>query len=269
MENSRRKFLKTAGYSVLGVAAGSMLIGITPRSATTAEGASGSPKYKSRDEALKAERWGLVIDTRKITARINRDMQRVCHKEHNVPDFVGKFGAKNHEIKWIWPTPFKNAFIEQDIQYVSDHLKRTEIPVLCNHCNHPPCVRVCPTQATFKRESDGLVLMDFHRCIGCRFCMAGCPFGARSFNFRDPREAIEDINPDFTLRTKGVVEKCNFCAERLARGEIPACVEASNGALIFGDLEDPSSDIRKLLAEYHAITRKAELGTLPSVFYII
>jgi Fe-S-cluster-containing dehydrogenase component len=141
--------------------------------------------------------------------------------------------------------------------------------VLCNHCNNPPCVRVCPTKATFKRDSDGLVLMDFHRCIGCRFCMAGCPYGARSFNYRDPQPAIAEIQPNFTPRTKGVVEKCNFCAERLARGEMPACVEASEGAAVFGDLNDPSSNVRKILAEQYAITRKPELGTYPSVFYII
>ena len=269
MEKSRRRFLKIAGYSIIGVGAGSLLVGISPKRITAAPDA--PPRYKDRPEALKAARWGMVIDTRKITSRINRNMQQVCHKIHNVPDFVGKLGAKNHEIKWIWPTSFKHAFLAQDTQFVSDHLKRTEIPVLCNHCNNPPCVRVCPTRATFKRESDGLVLMDFHRCIGCRFCMAGCPYGARSFNYMDPRDsgALTEIEENFTLRTKGVVEKCNFCAERLARGESPACVEASNGALVFGDLEDPESEIRKLLAENYAITRKAELGTYPSVFYII
>ncbi|MFO8111076.1 MAG: 4Fe-4S dicluster domain-containing protein [Desulfosalsimonadaceae bacterium] len=269
MENSRRNFLKIAGYSILGVGAGSMLVGITPKFTTAASEESAPPKYKDRPGALKANRWGMVIDTRKINSRINKKMQQVCHKIHNVPDFVGQLGAENHEIKWIWPTTFSHAFIEQDHQFVSDRLKETKIPVLCNHCNNPPCVRACPTQATFKREKDGLVLMDFHRCIGCRFCIAACPYGSRSFNYRDPREAIEELEPNFTPRMKGVVEKCNFCAERLARGEAPACVEASEGALIFGDLEDPSSDIRKVLAEHNAITRKAELGTYPSVFYII
>lgn len=269
MQNSRRKFLKMAGYSILGVGAGSMLIGITPKDITAASKEAAAPKFKDRPEALTANRWGMVVDTRKITSRINRDMQQVCHKVHNVPDFVGELDAKNHEIKWIWPTSFKHAFVGLDSQFVSEHLKKTKIPVLCNHCNNPPCVRACPTQATFKREKDGLVLMDFHRCIGCRFCIAACPYGSRSFNYRDPREAIEEIQENFTPRTKGVVEKCNFCAERLARGEAPACVEASKGALIFGDLEDPSSDIRKMLAEEYAITRKSELGTYPSVFYII
>jgi molybdopterin-containing oxidoreductase family iron-sulfur binding subunit len=130
-------------------------------------------------------------------------------------------------------------------------------------------VRVCPTKATFKREEDGIVLMDMHRCIGCRFCMAACPFGARSFNFASPRDLVPDLRREYPTRMRGVVEKCNFCAERLAEGMLPACVEASNGALIFGDLDDPDSEIRHVLAHNFTIRRKPELGTNPSVFYIL
>jgi molybdopterin-containing oxidoreductase family iron-sulfur binding subunit len=129
-------------------------------------------------------------------------------------------------------------------------------------------VRACPTKATFKNEN-GIVMMDFHRCIGCRFCMAACPFGARSFNFRDPRPFIAEINKKFPTRAKGVVEKCDFCAERLAEGKIPACVEASDGALVFGDLYDPQSEVRQALNENYTIRRKQELGTSPSVYYIV
>jgi molybdopterin-containing oxidoreductase family iron-sulfur binding subunit len=99
--------------------------------------------------------------------------------------------------------------------------------------------------------------------------MVACPFGARSFNWKDPRPFIREINPDFPTRTKGVVEKCNFCEERLARGLLPACVEASDGALIFGDLEDPESEVRRILGSHYTIRRKNELGTKPCVFYII
>ena len=135
-------------------------------------------------------------------------------------------------------------------------------PVLCNHCENPPCVRVCPTQATFKREKDGIVMMDQHRCIGCRYCIVACPYGSRSFNWSDPRKALgNDIDPGFPTRTKGVVEKCNFCAERLARGQVPACVEACHqtagvGALLFGDLEDPNSEVSITLGNKHSIQRK-------------
>jgi molybdopterin-containing oxidoreductase family iron-sulfur binding subunit len=99
--------------------------------------------------------------------------------------------------------------------------------------------------------------------------MAACPFGARSFNFRDPRPFIEELNREFPTRAKGVVEKCNFCAERLAVGKMPACVEASNGILTFGDLDDPESEVRELLREHFTIRRRQELGTEPSVYYIV
>ena len=122
--------------------------------------------------------------------------------------------------------------------------------------------------ATFKRE-DGIVVMDPHRCIGCRFCMAGCPFGARSFNFRDPQPYVKDVNPEFPMRTRGVVEKCTFCTERLAQGKLPACVEASEGAMLFGDLNDPGSPVRQALSKNFTIRRKPTLGTQPGVYYII
>ena len=99
--------------------------------------------------------------------------------------------------------------------------------------------------------------------------MAACPFGARSFNFGDPRPYIKEINPEVPTRTKGVVEKCTFCVERLEKGLPPACVEASNGAILFGDLNDPDSDVRKILTGNFAVRRKVELGTGPSVYYVI
>jgi molybdopterin-containing oxidoreductase family iron-sulfur binding subunit len=99
--------------------------------------------------------------------------------------------------------------------------------------------------------------------------MAACPYGARSFNFRDPRPFIKAINSDFPTRTKGVVEKCNFCVERLKVGLMPACVEKSKGALIFGDLDDPKSEVRKIVSSQYTIRRKTELGTQPSVYYLV
>ena len=144
-----------------------------------------------------------------------------------------------------------------------------KIPVFCNHCANPPCVRVCPTKATFKRP-DGIVMMDYHRCIGCRLCMAACPYGARSMNYRDPRPFIAKINSDFPTRTKGVVEKCNFCEERLAKGQLPACVLAcKQKAIVFGDIDDPQSDIRKLIEKRFNLRRRAHLGTAPQIYYIL
>ena len=116
-------------------------------------------------------------------------------------------------------------------------------------------------------------MMDQHRCIGCRYCIAACPYGSRSFNWSDPREKLEKTNPRFPTREKGVVEKCNFCEERLAEGELPACVEAckddENPAMVFGDLDDPNSPVRQLLSERHAIRRKPGLGTEPEVYYLV
>jgi Fe-S-cluster-containing dehydrogenase component len=101
--------------------------------------------------------------------------------------------------------------------------------------------------------------------------MMGCPYGARSFNWMDPIPLLKSVNPNFPARTRGVVEKCNFCGERLALGKEPACVEAVKevGAIVFGDLNDPNSEIRKILDQEHTIQRNAALGTIPSVFYIV
>ena len=142
--------------------------------------------------------------------------------------------------------------------------------VLCNHCANSPCTRVCPTGATWRR-SDGVVAMDEHRCIGCRYCMTACPFGARSFNWEQPQSAPTAGN--YPSRTAGVVEKCNLCVERLDVGQIPLCVETcrtrGTAALTFGNLEDPNSPLRQLLASRQVLRRRPALGTEPSVFYLV
>jgi molybdopterin-containing oxidoreductase family iron-sulfur binding subunit len=113
-------------------------------------------------------------------------------------------------------------------------------------------------------------MMDWHRCIGCKYCMVACPYGARSFNFSDPVAYVKPVNPEFPTRSKGVVEKCNFCAERLAAGKQPACVEAcADKSMIFGNLADPQSEIRQVLGSRFSIRRKPELGTQPNIFYIV
>ncbi|MFH1152782.1 MAG: 4Fe-4S dicluster domain-containing protein [Pseudomonadota bacterium] len=274
MKNSRRSFLKAAGISALG-------IGVAPAlKAVASSGAEEAAKavVSKNSEALIAKRWGMVINTTKITPEVAEAITAACRKAHNIPDFKRtpdpeKFpkvrpAKMTQEIKWIWEEHYAHAFPEMEDEFLAEKFHELPFLVTCNHCKNPPCVQACPTQATFKR-ADGIVLMDFHRCIGCRFCMAACPFGSRNFNFRDPRPFIETVNPDFPTRSKGVVEKCNLCAERLAKGKQPACVEASEGAIIVGDLEDPGSEIRELLKENYAIRRKQELGTEPSVYYIM
>ena len=113
-------------------------------------------------------------------------------------------------------------------------------------------------------------MMDWHRCIGCRYCVVACPYGSRSFNWVNPRPHVEDITMDFPTRMKGVVEKCTLCEERISRNQLPACVEACPyGALIFGDRGDPNSEVSKVIASEYTIRRKPELGTHPEIYYVV
>ncbi|UCE56236.1 MAG: 4Fe-4S dicluster domain-containing protein [Desulfobacterales bacterium] len=260
MDSSRRRVLQLLGLSALGLTTKPI------RDAFAQEEEQVQAQFKKGENALTAQQWAMVINTRAFESEGDLEpLIEACHKIHNVP----KLENKNHEIKWIWPEPYHNAFPLKAGRFLSEEVEHRSFLVLCNHCENPSCVRACPTKATFKRESDGIVLMDFHRCIGCRFCMAACPFGARSFNFRDPRPFIRETNKQFPTRMKGVVEKCNFCAERLAVGQMPACVEASEGKLTFGDLYDPESEVRELIRTNYTIRRKQMLGTEPSVYYIV
>jgi molybdopterin-containing oxidoreductase family iron-sulfur binding subunit len=252
----RRKFMKVAGVAALGLAGGAS-------TKQRAQDASGTIAYKP----LVGSRWAMVIDLEKCRwAKDCDDCIVACHKTHNVP----KLDNPKDEIKWIWKESFEHAFHELEHEYASEELLHSHALLLCNHCDNPPCVKVCPTQATWKREEDGIVMMDWHRCIGCRYCVAGCPYGSRSFNWRDPRPFIEEIHDDFPGRSRGVVEKCTFCEERLAKGQMPACVEAcKEKAIIFGDLEDPNSEVRDILGEHFSIRRRAGLGTKPQVYYLL
>jgi molybdopterin-containing oxidoreductase family iron-sulfur binding subunit len=264
MSVERRKFLKLAGLTALGLAGGATTRALTDDSAaidTTA------PTPEVSSGPLTAKRWAMVVDVKKCREYGHcEDCKVACHLVHNVPDF----GNPKDEIKWIWKESFEHVFYDQENEHFPEELRETKTPVLCNHCDNPPCVRVCPTQATWKREQDGVVMMDWHRCIGCRYCVVACPYGSRSFNWRDPRPHIKKIQPDFPTRMRGVVEKCTFCDERLVRGQLPACVTACKaGALVFGDLEDPDSEVRKLLAERFSIRRKPGLGTQPEVYYLV
>lgn len=258
MNINRRQFLKVAGASVIAGLGGLSAFEILAPGQFEASQITKNPK------ALIGKRWGIVIDMKKMNEETIKKCIDACHKIHNVP----KIDNPKEEIKWIWTETFEHAFPGQESKYMSEEIEKMPFLVLCNHCNNPPCVRVCPTKATFRRE-DGIVMMDMHRCIGCRFCMAACPFGARSFNWRNPRPFIKEQNMEYPTRMKGVVEKCTLCFERLSVGLKPACVEVSNGALIFGDLAESESEIRKVLREHYTIRRKSELGTEPSIYYII
>lgn len=274
MDKQRRKFLKFAGVTALAGISAPVVVNLTaaPALASANQGQAAHPAPSAAhggEKVPQGMRLGLLIDMRKLYGHpeLLDKATAACHKVHNVP----KIDDKKSEIKWIWKTPYANAFTDQSINHSSKIAKENDFLVLCNHCDQPPCVRVCPTKATFVDTKTGIVAMDFHRCIGCRFCMMGCPYGARSFNWMDPQPLLKEVNPDFPARMRGVVEKCNFCGERLALGKEPACVEAVKevGAIIFGDLNDPQSEIRRILDKEHTIQRQAALGTKPSVFYIV
>lgn len=142
----------------------------------------------------------------------------------------------------------------------------------CFHCDNPPCVDVCPVGATWK-EKDGIVVIDYDWCIGCRYCMAACPYDGRRFNWSDPEILAEQVNKEQhylgnRLRKKGVMEKCTFCVQRTRKGKNPACVEACpTGARVFGNLLDPNSEIRWVLANKKVFRLKEDLGTEPKFWY--
>ncbi len=270
MSMDRRQFLKIAGISsILGFGASVAASAKVPAFESLTP-----PQVEPNKDALVAKRWAMVVDMSKF--KTEEDVKKVvdaCHHTHNVPDFRNPDGTvdKKFEIKWIWEEPYGRAFPAAENRYMDERLKDMPFMVLCNHCDNPPCVRVCPTKATFKL-TNGITMQDMHRCIGCRFCMAACPYGSRSFNWVDPRKAIkpEFENKEYPTRTKGVVEKCTFCSERLQAGKMPACVEAApKGAMFFGDIEDQNSEVRKIVTTQLTVRRRPELGTGPAVYYII
>jgi len=267
MDENRRSFLKRAGSAALGLGCGLPLVGTGCSSSSHGSGSE------------QPSQWAMVIDVEKcLNSEVRDACRQACHRAHNVPDIP----ESDDEVKWIWAEQYEHAFPDQAHAHTSDALKEAPVLVLCNHCSSPPCVRVCPTGATWKRKSDGLVMMDMHRCIGCRYCIAACPYGARSFNWQDPRAHIakdenNQLPSDYPTRSKGVVEKCTFCAERIRSGgdPVPACVEAANsvpggeGALTFGNLSETDSEVRRILREKHTIARRVSLGTGPNVFYVV
>jgi molybdopterin-containing oxidoreductase family iron-sulfur binding subunit len=197
-----------------------------------------------------------------------------CDIENNVPEF---------EDKLIDPQWMRIAMFRLKLDTVEG--EEFYMPLLCNHCEHPPCAQVCITKATFKRP-DGIVKIDYHKCIGCRYCMIACPYGARTFNWKDPKEGLDylpRINPEVQIRGHGIVEKCTFCDHRIdpavARGEnpVPACVEAcierakelgwDGPSLVFGNIKDKSSEVYKIVSETKVTTLRPQLGTQPHVFY--
>ncbi len=242
----RREFLKTGGGLLL--AGGSCAYASRLLTAMT----SGASDVEGE---LSKCKWGMVIELHKCLPGCTACLE-ACRHENN----VAYHGDKRWDVHWIRKARLKDKHDEQ--------APEKSVILLCNHCDKPPCAQVCPVRATFKRH-DGIVLVDHHRCIGCRYCVVACPYNARYFNFK---ECEEWPNKDFPKRSHGVAESCTLCAHRLERGQPPACVAAcqgvNGGALHVGDLHDPDSDVARLIANNSVKRIRADLGTEPKVFYI-
>jgi tetrathionate reductase subunit B len=212
---SRRNFMK-------GLSAGSAAAALATTLPTTVRAA--TPPRKVR--------YGMLIDTRRCIGC--HACTVACKAEFGVP-----LGVNRSWVEYVEKGTYPNV-------------NRSFVPRLCNQCTYPPCVDVCPTGATWKRKEDGIVVVDPNICIGCKYCVQACPYGAR---FPNP--------------VTGTVEKCDFCLHRVSRGLVPACVETCIGrARIFGDLNDPNSEISKLIASNPVQVLRSGQGTQPNVFYI-
>lgn len=235
-------------------------------------------------------RWGMIIDLDKCTAC--QACTVACLAENNVPFAEPEETNMGRDILW--------HDVLSGIEGEYPDVWATFIPRPCMHCDHPPCVKVCPVGATYRRE-DGLVMQDYDQCIGCRMCIAACPYGVRYFNWRDPQwpepmdqyQSPDQAPPQPTggrggpaVRPRGVVEKCTFCVHRLEKarakaqkenrelGEqeltlLPACNQTCPAsARYFGDLDNPATTVSRLARGARAFRLLEDLGTEPKVIYL-
>ena len=239
--DSRRSFLKnSAAIASVFVAPGVILYKASH--ATSSKGA-----------AARTIRWGMLIDTNAMTEADVDNCVSACQREHG-----WKSNGQPTDTQWIR----KLNLLDSETGY------KKSLPMMCQHCEDPPCVDVCPTGASFKR-ADGIVLVDRHICIGCRYCMMACPYKARSFIHENIKNQTA-VAP----RGKGTVESCTLCVHRIdsdGANAVPACAEAVNSAakkpMVFGDLNDPDSEISKRLAKLGALKVRADLDLNPGIRY--
>lgn len=223
-------------------------------------------------------RWGMVIDLDRCTAC--QACVVACKVENNVPPAGQEESDRGRSISWM-------RLARLDLAGHEDNGPQLQlIPLPCMHCENPPCVKVCPATAT-TIDPEGIVAQVYPRCIGCRYCTTACPYTVRYFNWKKldwPAPMEQALNPDVSLRPRGVVEKCTFCHHRLQRvrdqaraegreledGEyLPACVETCPaGAMSFGDMDDPHSEVAQLAESPRAFHLMEELGTRPKVTYL-
>ncbi len=205
-------------------------------------------------------KYGMVIDLKRCIGCNTCAM--ACKIANYTPEGV------------MWNRILTEGGAEQDTpEGVYPTLRMGHVPVSCQHCENPACVKVCPVGATYKDPETGVVRQDYDKCIGCRMCMAACPYtGVRSFNWEEPSYAVDVIfgDADAAPHQKHVVEKCTFCYQRLSRGETPACMELCPGrARFWGDLDDPESEVATLVRERPHRQLLADEGTKPSVYYLV
>lgn len=221
---------------------------------------------RALQKPMAERKWAMVIDLRKCTGCNGCNIS--CVTENKLPPGV-TYRPVMTETQGTYP-----------------HVSRRFVPRPCLQCEDPPCVPVCPVRATYKR-ADGITVIDYERCIGCRYCMTACPYSARYFDFgrfygdneggeRQPYELLP--TPEYGKNYDraeggspiGNVRKCHFCIHRIERGELPACVLSCMGrATYFGDMNDPASLVSELIAQPNVMRLKEELGTDPKVFYLV
>lgn len=242
VDEYRRNFMTALG----GVAA---VATVAPGFVLQTAHAAGEVAAKPADQAVtNAKRWGMLIDVTKLTDG-GAAMVAACKKEHGWGD--EPHSDATQKAHWV------------RVVKVTDKLTQNSfsLPVMCQHCEKPPCVDVCPTGASMKR-ADGIVQVNKHICIGCRYCMMACPYKARSF----VHEHLVDQKAH-SPRGIGTVESCNMCVHRVDNGQLPACVEAAPNAVTFGDLNDPNSTLSQTLKAIGGKQIRADLGLNTGVRY--
>ncbi len=267
--SSRRDFLAAALTGAAATAAAGLR--------AFAKGTAGAGQEPAAPPKPGEHRWGMTIDLDKCTAC--GACVVACSQENNQMLGSPEEAAMGRVIRWIKILPFHEG------EFPSPKSRLAPMP--CQQCDNPPCTKVCPVYATFKNE-EGIVGQVYARCIGCRYCVNACPYTCKSFNWKVPEWPAElqaELNPDVSVRPKGVVEKCLFCHHRLQRAKEkasaeggrplaekdyqPACAEVCPAkAIVFGDLNDPDSDVSMLSRSDRAFRLLEELGTDPKVTYL-
>jgi tetrathionate reductase subunit B len=258
VDQNRRRFLGVAAGAVAGSAGG---VGAAVAVGTLAMGGSDRAEAAPRTEPVTDQhRWGMLVDTARCADGCTACVD-ACDKENGLnlqSEPLGDDESKWQNQRSVW---IRKVRLQDN---VSGHL--TNLPLMCQHCEDPPCVNVCPTGASFKR-ADGIVMVDRHSCIGCRYCIMACPYKARSFIHEQVEEKLTRAP-----RGKGCVESCNLCAHRLDDGQTTtacqdACTAEGHNAILFGDLNDPTGPLRRALAAQPNRQIRGELALNTGVRY--